>query len=102
MAKEIQPKKKIMPISVENLEDGYLKAMTQKAQPIIEKVAEPIAPSPPIAEPVALQQVAIPKEHRLTIDISNEIFTLMDEHRKETGQSYKGLITYLLKQHFKK
>ena len=77
MAKEIQPKKKIVvPTEMPaHLESGYVKAA---------------------AKTVVVEN----KEHRLTIDISNEIFDLMDKHRKDTGQSYKGLITFLLKKHF--
>jgi hypothetical protein len=78
MAKEIQPKKKIIVPSEmpAHLESGYIKAAAKTSV------------------------VAENKEHRLTIDISNELFSLMDEHRKDTGQSYKGLITFLLKKHF--
>ena len=77
MAKEIQPKKKIVtPTEMPtHLESGYMKAA---------------------AKTVVVEN----KEHRLTIDISNDLFSLMDEHRKDTGQSYKGLITFLLKKHF--
>jgi hypothetical protein len=76
MAKEIQPKKKIVTETPSNLESGYMRAASKTV--VVES-----------------------KEHRLTIDLSNELFTQMDEHRKETGQSYKGLITLLLKNFFK-
>ncbi len=79
MAKEIQPKKKIVIATPSNLESGYMKAASKT-----------------VAAPTSEE-----KEHRLTIDISNELFKLMDEHRKDTGQSYKGLITLLLKNYFK-
>ena len=84
MAKEIQPKKKIVvPPTNEseattNLENGYIKA----AAKTVEKAPE------------------VAKEHRLTIDIPSELFDLMDEHRKDIGQSYKGLVISLLKKYF--
>jgi hypothetical protein len=78
MAKEIQPKKKIVAVTEmpSHLESGYMKAA---------------------AKPIVVEN----KEHRLTIDISNDLFDMMEEHRKDTGQSYKGLVTFLLKNFFK-
>jgi hypothetical protein len=78
MAREIQPKKKIVVANdtTPNLESGYMKAAA-KTTTVVEN-----------------------KEHRLTIDISSDLFDQMDEHRKDTGQSYKGLVTFLLKKFF--
>lgn len=75
MAKEIQPKKKIAVTEevTSNLESGYMKAASKTVET---------------------------KEHRLTIDIPSGLFDQMDEHRKETGQSYKGLVISLLKKFF--
>ena len=84
MAKEIQPKKKaVVTPSVENenttnLESGYMKAASK---PSAKAASES-------------------KEHRLTIDIPSELFDLMEEHRKDIGQSYKGLVISLLKKFF--
>lgn len=75
MAKDLQPKKKIVPTNTQSLESGYMKASAEVKGDEI-------------------------REHRLTIDIPNDLFDKMDSHRKETGQSYKGLVISLLKKHF--
>ena len=84
MARDIAPRKKVVvtpPLESEdttNLESGYVKAASKSN----------------------LKTAAESKEHRLTIDIPSELFDLMEEHRKDIGQSYKGLVISLLRKFF--
>jgi hypothetical protein len=86
--------KKIVPKnstpSPAELEASFQKVVTQ-------------TPLPPVVEPV--REVETPKtkregRSRVTIDLPDNIFALMETHKEETGQNMTHLVTQLLKKFF--